>query len=203
MYAVMLKLEGKKAVVVGGGKVAYRKVSGLLQAGSVVIVISPVLHESMHALVQQQRLIWQARTFEEADVADAFVVVAATNDRAVNAQVAASCSVNQLVNIVDDPTNSSFHVPAKLSRGDLTIAVSTGGASPLFAKIVRDEIAEIYDAEYADYIAFLEQVRSYVLKLSSEDERRQNYFKESVSLKYRTSVVARDTLIQKLIAETV
>ena len=105
MYPLLLNLKNKNIVVVGGGAVAYRKVLGLLEQGGCITVISPDLNEALKNLVQQQRIQWVDRTFEQTDLADAFIVIAATNERAVNAFVASCCQTHQLVNIVGDVDN--------------------------------------------------------------------------------------------------
>ena len=198
MYPLLLNLKNKNIVVIGGGKVALRKVLGLLEEGGRITVICPVLNEGLKNLVQQQRIQWIDRTFEQTDLADAFIVIAATNERAVNAFVASCCQTHQLVNIVDDPDNSTFHVPAKVAHGNLVIAVSTGGSSPYLAKKIRDEIATIYTVDYAEYLDFLAEVRSHVLALPIDDVQRKAHLRESISEKFRYSKEARKQFLQQL-----
>ncbi|MEK4403551.1 NAD(P)-dependent oxidoreductase [Sporosarcina sp. FSL K6-6792] len=154
-YPIMLNIEGKAVVVVGGGLIAYRKVTGLLQAGAYITVISPVIHSKIEQLFIENKISWKNKSFEPVDLDSALIVIAATNSEIVNTFVASSAGKHQLVNIVDNPELSTFHVPAKLTRGDLTISVATGGGSPTLSKSIRDELAVIYDDTYGDYLEFL------------------------------------------------
>lgn len=126
-YPIVLHVRGRRAVVVGGGKVAARKVYGLLEAEADVVVIAPEAVPDIEALAAKGEIVWRKKTFAEDDLAGAFLVIAATNDRNVNEAVAQAAAPGQLVNVVDDPKRCDFHVPAVIRRGPLTIAVSTGG----------------------------------------------------------------------------
>ena len=199
MYPVMLNIRNKKVVVVGGGNVASRKIAGLVAEGAVVSVISPKINEAIKALVQQGNVHWVARTFEKVDVEGAFIIIAATDSQSVNAQVASCCLPDQLVNIVDDPKQSTFHVPAKVQRGDLVITVSTGGASPLLAKKIRNELAEHYPADYAEYIAFLAEARQRILAQGLTPDKRKALLEESQQQHYYHSLQARQLFLQQRI----
>jgi precorrin-2 dehydrogenase/sirohydrochlorin ferrochelatase len=126
-------------VVIGGGEVARRKVAGLLAAGARIQVIAPHLDLELLAM---PGIELTCRSYLPADLAGAFLVFAATNDRRVNAAVAAAAGQHGVpVNIADAPEESDFHLPAILSRGDLLVAVSSGGGSPAFAAELRDHLA--------------------------------------------------------------
>ena len=115
-YPIMLNIEDKAVVVVGGGLIAYRKMVGLLEAGAYVTVISPVIHAKIERLFMDNKIAWKDKLFEPDDLDSALIVIAATNSEIVNTFVASSASKNQLINIVDNPMLSTFHVPAKLTR---------------------------------------------------------------------------------------
>src|SRR5699024_3389081 len=151
----MMNLRDKIVVVVGGGQIAYRKILGLIRTGALITVISPVIHMKIEAFLTGNQIVWKKKLFEPEDLIDALLVIAATDDSEVNENVALSARENQLVNIVDNKEMSSFHVPAKLKRGELTISVATGGASPILATVIRNELAKIYDESYEDYLEFL------------------------------------------------
>lgn len=158
-YPIMLDVVNKEALVIGGGNIAARKIKELLIAGARVKVVSPELHQTLAALVRLDEIDWTNKHFEPSDVQpSALIVVAATNCKATNELIARSVYPHQLVNVVDDAKLGTFHVPAKLRRGKLTITVSTGGVSPSFAKQIRDELAEQFDESYGDYVNFLERV---------------------------------------------
>jgi siroheme synthase-like protein len=143
-YPAFLDLADRKVVVVGAGPIAAGKVRGLLPcAPDPLLVVAP---EACHFIVEQAEagsLEWQARPFDEADLEDAHLVIAATADRAVNASVAAAARQRGLpVLAVDDPTNCDFIAPAVVRRGDVVVAVSTNGRSPALARRTRDRLEE-------------------------------------------------------------
>ena len=145
VYPVMLtNLTGAPVVVVGGGVVAARKVQGLLPAQAAITVIAPELGETLRALHEQGAFVWQARTYTAGDLAGARLAFAATNVRAVNAQVAAEAAQrNILCNVADDPTAGDFHVPAvHRTADDMVIAISSSGQSPRRATTLRTRIAQ-------------------------------------------------------------
>ncbi len=145
VYPVMLtNLAGAPVVVVGGGVVAARKVQGLLPAGASITVIAPELGETLSALHAQGAFVWQARAYAAGDLAGARLAFAATNVRAVNAQVAAEAARHHILcNVADDPNAGDFHVPAVHRTTDgMVIAISSSGQSPRRATSLRTRIAE-------------------------------------------------------------
>lgn len=138
-YPVFLDLQGVPVLVVGGGMIAFRKASGLAEAGAVITVVAPeIVPELAELVVSAQR-----RPYESGEAANFQLVITATNDVAVNAQVAADARSAQVwANSADEPQNCSFILPAVARRGLVTVAVSTGGASPALAGTVRSRIAE-------------------------------------------------------------
>ena len=172
-YPVFLDLHGKRCVVVGGGQVAVRKVEGLLAVGAEVTVIAPE-HGALPAGVGVLR-----RAYQPGDLAGARLVIAATNDAAVNAAVASEAEARGiLVNVVDDPAQCSFILPAVVRRGALCLAISTGGASPAFARRLRAALEEQFGPEYAALLDILQSLREQwapradAANLSSADRRR-------------------------------
>ena len=104
---------------------------------------------------------------------------------------------HQLVNVVDNPELSNFHVPAKLTRGDLTISVATGGASPTLAKVIRDELSSVYDDSYAEYFsAFLAEVREKVRNSPLDRATKMQYLKEVTNVTYRHSIEAQTDFLE-------
>ncbi|MER2090818.1 MAG: NAD(P)-binding protein [Sporosarcina sp.] len=186
-YPIMLNLKNKEAVVVGGGQIAYRKIAGLLQSGACVTVISPVIQLKIEELLSDNRIAWRNKIFEPEDLDSAWIVIAATNNEKVNEFVALSAGNYQLVNVVDNQEISTFHVPAKLTRGDLTISVATGGASPTLAKVIRDELAAIYDESYEEYLEFLALARVKVKHSILNQKIKTKLLKEITNVSYRQS----------------
>lgn len=145
VYPVMLtNLAGARVVVVGGGVVAARKVTGLLPTAAAITVISPELGEALSVLREQGAFVWQARVFVTGDLVGARLAFAATNVRAVNAQVAAEAAEQHILcNVADDPTTGDFHAPATHRTDDgMVIAISSSGQSPRRATSLRNRIAQ-------------------------------------------------------------
>jgi siroheme synthase-like protein len=144
VYPVMLTgLAGARVVVVGGGVVAARKVAGLLPIDAAITVIAPELGETLVALHEQGAIEWQPRTYRPGDLHGAVLAFAATNDRAVNAQVTAEAArLHILCNVADDPAAGDFHVPAVHRADGMVIAVSSSGQSPRRATTLRNRIAQ-------------------------------------------------------------
>lgn len=143
LYPVMLNMNGRSAVVIGGGEVAARKVTDLLDAGATVKVISPEFNSEILFLSEQygERLILIKKVYEKNDLPGAVLVFSATNDSEVNAAVFAEAEEKGiLINAVDDPPNCSFYVPSFVRKGDLVFSLSTGGASPAMAARLRREL---------------------------------------------------------------
>ena len=184
MLPITIKLKGRKCVVVGGGKIAWRRAKLLLVEEADVLIVSPEVLPELQELIEAEGVEWLPRTFKEQDVLNAFLVVAATDRREVNEAVAKSCSANQLVNIADDPENSSFHFPAVGRRGLLTVAVGTEGASPILAKNIRDDIMAQFDESYEAYFEFVKISREKILSLSLGEEEKRRLLTEIVDKKH-------------------
>ncbi|OQP05643.1 siroheme synthase [Geobacillus sp. 46C-IIa] len=184
-YPVILQVRGRRAVVVGGGKVAARKIHGLLEAGAEIVMIAPEAERELQALAAEGVIVWKKKRFDRDDLAGAFLVIAATNDREVNEAVAQAAAPGQLVNVVDDPERCDFHVPAVVRRGPLTIAVSTEGASPAVARRIRRELEEQYGEEYGPYLEFLQRARDIVLREVDDAEGRKRLFRALAADSFR------------------
>lgn len=163
-YPLCLNLTGKCCVVVGGGEVARRKVEALLAAGGRVTVVSPDLVPSLRQLQEADKIHHLARAYREGDLAEAFVAIAATDDPRVNHAVAAEARRQRvLVNVVDDPGYCDFTLPSVLRRGDLLVAIFTGGRSPAFARHVREELEGFLTPDYVALLDLVAAVRSKLL----------------------------------------
>lgn len=180
-YAVNLDLRQKKCLVAGGGRVACRKVRGLLACGAEVVVIAPDLDPALLALQAEGRLVCFARACEAADLEGFFLVILATNNSEINASLAKTALERQLlVNTVDNQALSNFIVPATYRQGLLTVSVSTGGASPLVAAKIKSEIAELYGEEYALLLEKLREERELIKKQYATQKERQEVLRERV-----------------------
>ena len=159
-YPIALDLAGKRCLVVGGGLIADGKLDALLAAGARVTLVSPEVRPRIAARAAEHRVELHRRPYRSSDVEGAFLVIAATDDRAANAAVAADArAAGILVNAVDDIPNCDFFAVALVRRGDLQLAISTNGRSPAFARWMREQLDEAIPAEYADLLAVLGEVR--------------------------------------------
>ena len=168
-------------VVVGGGEVAVRKVQGLLAAGVGVTVISPQLAPELQALAGQACIAVLSRAYQPGDLADVRLVIAATGDPQVNQAVWQEAQARGcLVNVVDDPAHCTFHVPAVVRRGPVTISIGTGGASPALAKWLRRHISADIGPEYEQLAVLLAELRPRVQSCIPA-ENRQALWRELIN----------------------
>jgi precorrin-2 dehydrogenase/sirohydrochlorin ferrochelatase len=169
----LIDLENRRCVVVGGGKIALRKTIGLLDAGAIVTIISPNLEPSLQSLAQNDSILWEARKFEKGDLVQAFLVIAATNDSKVNQAIwEEACIQGSLINVVDDPSRSNFILPAMVKRGEIQIAISTGGSSPALARRLREKLETIITPEYEQLAEILAELRPELIAHTQPGESR-------------------------------
>ena len=178
-YPVYLNLNGKRVVVVGGGEVAERKVESLLDSGALVVVISPRVTSSLSALADQKRIELKRRRFTRGDCAEAALVFSATNDPAVGRAVYKEATrLGIFVNTADQPALCSFIMPAVVRRGDIGVAISTGGTSPALAARLRGKISRVIGPEYARLAELLSRARSEIRdRVSDERDRRELHYR--------------------------
>ena len=174
LYPVNLKIAGRKCVVVGGGNVAERKIGVLLSCGAEVTVISPEFGRCIEELVERGAIRAVSRCFRSGDLEGAFLVIAATSDRETNEAVyREGHEAGALVNVVDVPDLCDFYVPARVTRGDLSIAIGTGGSFPALCKRLRKELEVQFGPEYADYLELLEACRKDIREALPDAARRR------------------------------
>lgn len=175
-YPVILKLEGMRCVVVGGGPVAERKTAGLLEAGAgSITVISLSFTQRLQLLAEEGRIRAEMKAYAKSDLEGANLVFAATDSREVNARIARDAAeAGILANTADEGAGGTFVTPALVRRGDLLLAVTTSGASPILAARIRRELEERYGPPYEAALRELKRLREQ-LKASVPDpgERRE------------------------------
>ena len=170
-YPVYLNLKGKRCLVVGGGSVALRKVSGLLKAQAKVKVVSPDAAVRLKKLAKAGRIELALRHYRSGELKKSMLVIGATDDERVNRRIFNDAqNKGILVNIVDNPKYCNFIVPSVLRRGDLCISISTGGVSPALAKNIRKELEKSYGRWFNGYLKVLSSWRKKVVK-NIKDER--------------------------------
>ncbi len=177
-YMACLDLTGRRCVVVGGGGVGFEKAAGLVGCGASVTVISPEFATEFGSLEVE----CVARRYQDGDLDDAFLVIAATSDPEVNERVfRAAERLGKLCNVADVPELCNFILPAVHREGPIAVAVSTGGASPALAKRLRSQIAELVRPEHAELAEELRALRPEVKERFPTYEERRDYFEELVT----------------------
>lgn len=159
-FPILLDLGGRPCLVVGGGRVAERKVDGLLAAGGRVTVVSPSLTDRLLAWAREGRVRHVAREYRDGDLDGFALAFVATDDGSVNEQVAREGRARGVwVNAADDPARSDFILPSVLRRGELVVAVATGGASPALSRAIREELEGYFTQDYAELVELVADVR--------------------------------------------
>ncbi len=170
MYPIVLRLQGRTVLVVGGGAVAARKIADLLACGARVCLVSPAVDRRIRPWIDVGDVRWHRRTFRDDDVEGASLVVAATPHREVNAAVAdAAHRRHLLVNAVDQPELCDFYLPSVRRRGSLIVAVSTSGIAPAYARRLADEIEEGLAPGTETYLRLLDEARRVIRTRFSTD----------------------------------
>ena len=166
-YPAFINVSDRTCVVVGGGSVGEEKVKKLLECGAKVRVISPVITKTLSNLQTEGKIEWWQREYQVNDLADAFIAVSATGVHSVDLDISEECSQrNILLNVVDVTHLCTFIVPSIATRGDVTVATSTGGMSPALARTFREKLQESTILEYAD----LSNILSWARKVVKERE---------------------------------
>jgi precorrin-2 dehydrogenase/sirohydrochlorin ferrochelatase len=178
-YPAFLNLKGKKCVVIGGGKVAERKIVLLVRSCASIRVISPDLTPPLAKLKSAGKIRHIARKYKKGDLKSAFLAIAATSDEGVNRAV--SLEAPFLINVVDVPSLCNFILPAIVKCGPLTIAVSTSGASPAMAAVIRRELELLYGNETGQYLDFLAGLRKEVLNVIDDRQARESFLRMAAS----------------------
>ncbi|MDH5824016.1 siroheme synthase CysG [Luteimonas sp. RD2P54] len=177
LYPLFADLRGRTVLVVGGGAVARRKASALLQAGARVVVGAPALEPELRALAQAGRIAHLPGRFQPAWLDDAWLAIAATDDDAVNREVAAAGQARRIwVNVVDDVALSRFQVPARIERGPLQIAISSGGGAPMLARLLRERLEAQLDDSWAALATLLARQRGRIRERWPEPGARRRAF---------------------------
>jgi siroheme synthase-like protein len=172
-YMACIDLEGRSVLVVGAGRVAHEKAGSLVDCGAAVTVVAPDVAPEVAALPVE---LWR-REYRSSDLDGRFLVVAATADTAVNRRVFADAEARALLcNVVDVPELCSFILPALHREDPITVAVSTGGASPVLAQRLRDEIAQVVRPEHAALAVRLRDLRPWAKAHLPTYEARRDYF---------------------------
>ena len=172
-YPIFLDLSGKNVRVVGGGKVAQRKIAALLKLGVKIFVTSIQFDPKILGLAREKKISIVKRGFKAADLKNMDLVFCATNDSKINLQVSRECQKRGIwVNVADQPALCSFIVPSIVRRGEVAIAVSTGGASPALAKFLRKKIEKAVGPQFGVAAKTLKKFRKKIVKIPLTRRRK-------------------------------
>jgi precorrin-2 dehydrogenase/sirohydrochlorin ferrochelatase len=173
LFPMFVKLEGKRCLVVGAGRVGEPKIVGLIDTGARVHVIALEASDAVKAWAQAGRIRLELRAFSVGDLDGTLLAVVATASRALNGSIYREAQRRGvLCNVVDDPEYCDFYYPAVVRRGDLQIAISTNGQSPSLAQKLRQQLERQFGPGYARWIAELGETRKLVLASDLDPERK-------------------------------
>jgi precorrin-2 dehydrogenase/sirohydrochlorin ferrochelatase len=182
LFPIFLKLTGRPCIVIGAGNLAESKIESLRAANASVTVIAPAASERIVAMAESGEVVWHKREYAAGDLAGQFLVVAATDNPAVNRAVFAEAeAAGVLINAVDDPPFCDFYFPSVVRRGDLQIAISTSGESPALAQRLRKEINALLPLDIGDWLAELGNLRREVLQMEPLNEARKELLHQLAS----------------------
>jgi precorrin-2 dehydrogenase/sirohydrochlorin ferrochelatase len=179
LFPLFIDLAGRKCLVVGGGKVAVRKIERLLNFNAVVSVVSSRAEASIHTWAGQGLLNHQSREYCRADLEGAFLVIAATDDRMVNAAIDRDARARGLwVNIADDPGQGNFNFPALIQRDQLVIGISTSGCFPALSRRLRLKLEQELDSEWDGVLLELKRRRARINREVPDPQKRREILGE-------------------------
>lgn len=176
-YPVNLVLENQSVVLVGAGKEIARKLPDLLETGARVRVIAPAAHKTVRRYAAEGKIEWLDRRYQPGDLTGAFLVIAATGIPSVHDAIWAEGNANgQLVNVMDVIPQCNFHAVSVLRRGQLTIAVGTGGAAPALAATLRQRFEKGFGPEYAEFLEYAQALRPIVAERLPHERRADFWY---------------------------
>ena len=203
-FPIFLKLDNRDCLVVGAGKVASRKVTLLLRAGARVQVVAPELCDELARLLAEHAISHLAREFEDKDIEGKTLVIAATNRQDVNRRVSELANARNLpVNVVDQPELCSFIMPSIIDRSPVQVAVSTGGASPVLARLLRARLESYVPAAYGRLAQLMDSFRDRVKQRFSSGEQRRQFWENVMTGDVAEQMFAgRDDTARELLEKT-
>ncbi len=176
-YPIMVDLTDREVLVVGGGSVAGRKITTLLEYGAVVSLVSRELSPEIKGYIENGRIRYLGEEFSMVYLKEKFLVIAATDDPELNHRISQVAEEKgMLINAVDQPADCNFIIPSIIKKGDLVVAVSTSGKSPALAKKIRKQLTEYFGDEYEPFLRMMGRIRSEVLSSGSDPEENSRLF---------------------------
>ena len=180
-YPINLDVDGQACVVVGGGKVALRKIRGLLEAGAQVTVIAPEVCAEVDELIRRGEILWTRKNFSPELLGDELILIAATNSAEVNRQACEAARARKiLVNVVNS-SGGNFNVPSRIRRGELLLTISTGANSPAFAKFVRLMLEAEFGENFGAALEIISRARREVKRRLPNQPAREKFWRETLT----------------------
>jgi precorrin-2 dehydrogenase/sirohydrochlorin ferrochelatase len=180
-YPIFLDLKDKEILVVGGGKVAERKIEALLTCGAKIKVVSSKITDRLNKIVEVYGLRYFNEEFRKKHLEGVFLVIAATDDGTLNHKISKMAKKKGLlINAVDQPPDCNFIVPSVVKKGDLLIAISTSGKSPALAKKLREQLDKQFGNEYKDFLVLMGCLRKEILAKGLSQKENSRIFHEIV-----------------------
>ena len=198
LYPLNIDLTGQLVIVIGGGRVAERKVVGILAARTDVDVrvIAPAVTEPLRMLADSEQIDWQEECYTKGILEGAFLVYAATDSPAVNAEVALEANERGiLVNVIDDPRASSFQIPSTVRRGEFMLTVSTNGGSPALSRAIRMELEHLYPHSFGEWLECVARLRTELRAQLPNDAQRTEFWR--MALRPHILSMVRDGELEK------
>lgn len=198
-YPINLEVEGERCLVLGGGRVAHRKIVGLLEAGAEVIVIAPIVCEEIKRLIDQKKITRLERDYTVGCLPRGVLFIAATDNPKINRLAAIEAAEkNMLINVVDDaePIENAirFENPSTIRRGKFLLTISTGGASPALSRFMRMELEKVFDEDFGRRLEIISRLRDEVKGLISEPNERIEFWRAVMNEKIFSPTVDSETL---------
>ena len=198
LYPLNVDLTGQLVIVIGGGRVAERKVVGILATRTDVdvCVIAPAVTEPLRMLADSEQIDWQEECYTKGILEGAFLVYAATDSPEVNAEVAFEAKERGiLVNVIDDPRASSFQIPSTVRRGEFMLTVSTNGGSPALSRAIRMELEHLYPHSFGEWLECVARLRTELRAQLPNDEQRTELWR--MALRPHILSMVRDEELEK------
>jgi precorrin-2 dehydrogenase/sirohydrochlorin ferrochelatase len=180
---MFVNLDGRRCLVVGAGSVGESKIESLLATDASVRVVAPRATQRVREWAREGRIDWEAREYAASDLGGVFLVIAATSSPALHDEIYAEAqSRGVLCNVVDEPERCDFYFPAVVRRGELQIAISTGGLSPALAQRLRKELEQQFGPEWEEWVAQLGRTRDEMKSIPMPPEQRKRLLHQYASL---------------------
>jgi precorrin-2 dehydrogenase / sirohydrochlorin ferrochelatase len=197
LFPIFMKLESRRCLVVGAGNVGETKIAGLIETGALTRVVALEATETVHEWARTGKITLELRSFVKQDLKGILLAIVATSSPGLNESIYREAQRRGILcNVVDDPPRCDFYYPALVRRGDLQIAISTGGQSPSLAKKIRQQLERQFGPAYAPWVAELGETRRLALGSSLDLEKKRDLLHSLASREALQAALAKRSLEQ-------